>query len=81
MASHVPHEPLRRRSGYSADERGRWQERASKWLVVLACVWVSFVILQIPSVPRFILSAIRVPSGEILVALLVLGFVGGGRSN
>jgi hypothetical protein len=74
--------PLRRRSGYYADERRRWRERASKWLVVLGCVWVPFVILLIPSVPPLILSLIRrFPSGEILVALVVLGCVAGGRSN
>ena len=76
------HEPLRRRSGYSDDERQRWRERASTWLVVLGCVWVPFVILLIPSVPPFILSLIRrFPSVEILVGLLILSCIVGGRSN
>lgn len=76
------HESLRRRSTYCADERRRWRERASKWLVVLGCVWVPFVILLIPSVSPFILSTIRrFPSGAILVALLVLGCVVGGCSK
>jgi hypothetical protein len=76
------HESLRHRSGYTADERVRWRERTSKWLIVLGSVWTSFVILLIPSVPSFILALIpRFPSREILVALLLLGCVVGGRSN
>jgi hypothetical protein len=47
---------------------------------VLGCVWISFILLLIPSVNRLILSFVpRSPSSELLVALLVLSLVGGGR--
>jgi len=74
------HEPLRHRPGCRANERRRWRARASKWLLVLGCVWVSFIILLIPSVDRLILSFVpRSPSSELLVALLVLSLVFSGR--
>jgi hypothetical protein len=72
----------RHRPEHSDDDLRRWRERASKWLVVFGCVWVSFVILLIPSVPSLILSVIpRFPSSQILVTLLVLSLVVGGRSD
>jgi hypothetical protein len=43
-------------------------------------VWVSFIILLIPSVDRLILSFVpRSPSSELVVALLVLSLVFSGR--
>jgi hypothetical protein len=75
-------EALRRRLGYSADRRRHEEERASKWLIALGCVWLVFIALLMWSVPALILSLISgFPFGAVLAGLLVLSCVVGTRSK
>ena len=77
------HEELwRPRPDSSVEECLRRHERTSKWLLVLGCVWVSFILLLVPSVTSLVLTLIRyLPPEQIVVALMVLGYFGSGRSR